>query len=231
MAKFLKLAALVAVVYAAWWCGTYSANTSQQSTARAAETTSNAPATPKTITIEQLSDDYVIIGDLGKPIYETLTLEIQVDDAHKGESGEMASIYSVNGVQLARPERMNWQWCKTEHQTKLAKNKRYTVRAYQDGIVQVGYQPCDLGAKEFPAIRCNFGSSEVTANLEPLAADGGKSQVVGLDVSSATSTTGPILTPTLNIPFTQGSFSEQPGDTSNFWFKSKLVIYSVVEKK
>lgn len=83
------------------------------------------------------------------------------------------------------------------------------LRRLQDLQVTIEVRFITLADNFFERIGVDFDfsiDSNVTqANLNN---NGGLSQVVGLDASSATSTTGPVLSPTLNIPFTQGGFTE-----------------------
>jgi len=83
------------------------------------------------------------------------------------------------------------------------------LRRLQDLQVTIEVRFITLSDNFFERIGVDFDftidSNVTTANINN---NGGLSQVVGLDASSASSTTGPVLTPTLNIPFTQGGFTE-----------------------
>ncbi len=83
------------------------------------------------------------------------------------------------------------------------------LRRLQDLQVTIEVRFITLSDQFFERIGIDFDftidSNVAVANLNN---NGGNSQVVGLDPSSATSTTGPILSPTLNLPFSQGGFTE-----------------------
>jgi general secretion pathway protein D len=83
------------------------------------------------------------------------------------------------------------------------------LRRLQDLQVTIEVRFITLSDQFFERIGVDFDFSiDDNVTNAQLNSDGGKSAVVGLAASSATSTNGPVLTPTLNIPFTQAGFTE-----------------------
>jgi general secretion pathway protein D len=83
------------------------------------------------------------------------------------------------------------------------------LRRLQDLQVTIEVRFITLSDNFFERIGVDFDFTiDDNVTVANLNNDGGRSQTVGLDASSANSTTGPVLSPTLNIPFTQGGFTE-----------------------
>lgn len=83
------------------------------------------------------------------------------------------------------------------------------LRRLQDLQVTIEVRFITLSDQFFERIGVDFDFTiDDNVTSAQLNSDGGRSAVVGLDASSANSTAGPVLTPTLNIPFTQGGFTE-----------------------
>lgn len=90
---------------------------------------------PKRIPIsaEEIRTRYVVIGPLGRPLGEVLTVDARVVPyIGKGEHA-MLRIYSVNGAKLPEPIEMAfsiWTWANVKH---LEVNRGCRLRIFQDG--------------------------------------------------------------------------------------------------
>jgi hypothetical protein len=96
--------------------------------------TAPLPDASKTaITAAELIDKYVVIGPLGHPLGEVISIEgIAVENQGKGER-ELIEVLAVEGNSLERPIRMSysiWPWGDIKS---LETGKRYSLRVYQDG--------------------------------------------------------------------------------------------------
>jgi len=82
---------------------------------------------------ESLNTTHQLIGPIGKPIGEVLTLTITVTkERSKGDFKQFVTVTSVGETKLSDPVTMPaelWKWGNIE---KLALGQKLTVRAYQD---------------------------------------------------------------------------------------------------
>jgi hypothetical protein len=83
---------------------------------------------------ETLNSSHELIGPLGKPLGELITITAKVEPKkRKGAFEDYVSVSKVNGILLQEPRKMPvrlWQWANTK---KLLAGQELLLRAYQDG--------------------------------------------------------------------------------------------------
>lgn len=90
------------------------------------------PRTP--VSTETLNTTHELIGPLGKPLGEVVTVTATVaNKPFKDPFDDYVTVFSVNGVQLQHPLKMPaklWPWANIKE---LKPGQEFTLRAYQDG--------------------------------------------------------------------------------------------------
>lgn len=123
------------------------------------------PPARKTIHLGDLQNNYEIIGPLGRPLKELMTVTIELPGNHmKGDDLTMFNVHSVNGYQLRQPIRISaraWTWARglpAGWQT----DRVYEVRAFQDlmyhgnppdqALQENGVGPIQLGGHDMKPV-------------------------------------------------------------------------------
>jgi hypothetical protein len=96
------------------------------------DTTVNKQRIP--VYTDTLNSTHELIGPLGKPLGEVVTLTANVEEKHlKGAFEDYVTVTSVNGTALQEPKRLpvrRWPWANTKE---LRVGQQLHLRAYQDG--------------------------------------------------------------------------------------------------
>jgi hypothetical protein len=83
---------------------------------------------------DTLNSTHELIGPLGKPLGEVLTITARVEEKkRKGTFEDYVTVTSVNGTPLPEPKQLPvrlWQWANIKD---LKPGQQLTLRAYQDG--------------------------------------------------------------------------------------------------
>jgi hypothetical protein len=83
---------------------------------------------------ETLNSTHELIGPLGEPLGEVVTIIAKVQEKHsKGAFEDYVTVTNVNGTALEQPKQMParlWQWANIKE---LKPGQQLVLRAYQDG--------------------------------------------------------------------------------------------------
>lgn len=99
------------------------------------------------ITPQELHRNFIVVGSLGRPANEVMTLDIEiVDGALKGEGGDVVHVWKINGQALRQPVRIEYRiWQHAVAIPKMVPKQLYEVRAFEDlcydsGLPTAAYQ-------------------------------------------------------------------------------------------
>ncbi len=137
MGKFLKLTALVAatccLILAATVGQTQQPNPIIAQPMAAQFVPPKVESNPRLITPQELQRQFTLVGALGRPANEIMTLDIEIVDFLKGESGNVVHVWKINGQALQQPVRIDYSiWRHAIGVPKMVKNQLYEVRAFED---------------------------------------------------------------------------------------------------